>query len=73
MAFDYLQRTGKYAKLRKGFKGKKKTYMIETTSFDMTPEDLYERLCSMLIQIMKSFDVFISHSFSDQRKIMSLF
>ena len=73
MAFDYLQRTGKYAKLRKGFKGKKKTYMIETTSFDVTPEDLYERLCSRGIQIMKSFDVFISHSFSDQKKIMSLF
>lgn len=73
MAFDYLQCTGKYVKLRKGFKGKKKTYMIDTISFDMTPEDLYERLCSRGIQIKKSFDIFISHSFCDQNKIISLF
>jgi hypothetical protein len=73
MAFNYLQHTGKYAKLRKGFKGKKKTYITETTDFDMTPEDLYVRLHSESIQIKKSFDIFISHSFSDQMKIITLF
>lgn len=73
MAFDYLQRTGKYAKLRKRFKGKKKPYMIETTCFEMAPEDLYKRLHSSKIQMNKSFDVFISHSYLDKEKIITLF
>lgn len=73
IAFNYLQHTGKYAKLRKRFKGKKKTYMTETTDFNVTPEDLYTKLHSKNIQIKKSFDIFISHSFSDQMKIITLF
>ncbi len=74
MAFDYLQHTGKYVKLRKNFKGKKKHYMTETTNFNMTPEDLFNKISSSRnIQIKKSFDLFISHSFSDQTQIISLF
>lgn len=73
LAFNYLRSTGKYVKLRKKFKGNKKSYMIETTSFDMTPEDLYKRINSRGLQIKKSFDVFISHSFSDQANIIELF
>jgi len=39
MAFKYLQRTGHYVKLRKKFKGKQKSYTIETDDFFMKPED----------------------------------
>lgn len=73
MAFDYLQQTGTYVRLRKNFKGKKKIYMTEMTSFKMTPEDLFRKIVSRNIQIKKTFDLFISHSFSDQIKIISLF
>lgn len=73
MVFDYLQQTGKYVKLRNKFKGKKKLYMTETTNFNMTPEDLFKKLSSRTIQVKKTFDFFISHSFLDQKKIIVLF
>ena len=74
MAFAYLQNTGKYVKLRKNFKGKKKIYITETTDFNKTPEDLYKRISALSnIQSKKKFDIFISHSFTDQQKIIALF
>lgn len=33
MAFDYLQNTGSYVKLRKNFSGKTKIYMTEKVTF----------------------------------------
>lgn len=65
IAFFHLQKSGHYVKLRKGFKGKKKSYMTETTKFDMTPADLVARLEKDTIQCEKRFGVFISHSFKD--------
>ena len=73
IAFDYLQNTGKYVKLRAHFKGKQKEYMSETTTFNMTPEDLIKRIASNNIQTRKSFDFFISHSYLDQKKVVMLF
>lgn len=74
MAFDYLQKTGSYVKLRKNFSGKTKIYMTEKSSFYMTPKDLVDRLeHNQSIQLKKSFDVFISHSSKDAsavRRIM---
>jgi hypothetical protein len=62
MAFKHLQSLGKYVKLRKKFKGKKKYYMTEKSDFNMTPIDLWERISNDNIQNKKVFDVFISHS-----------
>lgn len=65
IAFQHLQKTGHYVKLRKKFKGKKKSYMTETTDFDMTPLDLVKRLEADTVQSKKCYGVFISHSFKD--------
>lgn len=72
LAFQHLQSIGKYVKLRKGFKGKKKVYMTEKTYFDMKPLDLLERIEDDSIQNKKSFDYFISHSFSDNELVKKI-
>lgn len=72
LAFKHLQSIGKYVKLRKGFKGKKKNYMTEKTNFDMKPLDLLERIEKDSIQNKKSFDYFISHSFLDNKLVKKL-
>lgn len=65
VTFSHLQKSGHYVKLRKKFKGNKKSYMTETTKFDMTPSDLVARLEKDTVQSKKRFGVFISHSFKD--------
>lgn len=72
MAFTHLQKVGKYVKLRKNFKGKKKSYMIEESDFFMKPKDLYERINSDSIQNEKKFDYFISHSSIDYELIRKI-
>lgn len=67
MAYTHLESIGQYVKLRKYFKGKKKSYMIEKTNFDMKPLDLVQRIEEDSIQNKKSFDFFISHSFLDDK------
>lgn len=66
MAFMHLQKSGHYVRLRKKFKGKRKSYMVEETDFFVTPLDLYRRLGEDTIQSKKVFDVFISHSYKDE-------
>ena len=44
LAFMHLQKSGHYVKLRKGFKGKKKSYQIEKSTFYGTPQALAEKL-----------------------------
>ncbi len=73
MTFKYLQDRSLYAKLRKNFKGKKKTYQTEKSSFNMTPEDLFKKLQQREIQAKKKYNIFISHSFVDQEKIIKLY
>lgn len=66
-AFRCLQKSGHYVKLRKRFKGKKKQYMTERSAFQGTPEGLAIRLRdSHSVQNIKSFDLFISHSYKDK-------
>ena len=65
IAFKHLQNSGHYVKLRKRFAGKAKTYMTETTDFNMTPMDLRNRLEADTIQNKKTFGMFISHSYKD--------
>lgn len=65
MAFNHLQNLGKYVKLRKNFKGKKKGYMLEKIDFDKKPSDLFDRIKKDSIQNKKTFDYFISHSYRD--------
>lgn len=73
MAFDYLQKTGSYVKLRKNFSGKKKAYMTEKSNFYMTPKDLLDRLeHNQSIQLRKSFDVFLSHSSKDASAVIRI-
>lgn len=71
MAFNHLQSVGKYVKLRPKFRGKQKTYMVETSDFDMTPEDLWQRLESNKIQNKKHFDFFISHSYANKNEVLN--
>ena len=72
IAFNHLQKIGKYVKLRKDFKGKKKIYMTEKTNFKMKPLDLFEKIENDLIQNKKSYDLFISHSFEDNELILKI-
>lgn len=65
LAFNHLQSSGHYVKLRKKFKGKQKSYMTEKTDFYVTPTDLAKRLDKDTVQSKKRYDVFISHSFKD--------
>ncbi len=70
MAFFHLQSLGKYVKLRKGFKGKEKGYMIEKSEFNMTPGDLLERIEKDSVQSIKQFDFFISHSSINRSEVI---
>lgn len=72
MAFNHLQKIGKYVKLRKNFKGKQKSYMTEKSDFFMKPKDLYERIVSNALQDKKEFDYFISHSAKDHKLIQNI-
>ena len=72
MAFMHLQSLGRYVKLRKGFKGKQKSYMTERTKFDMKPIDLLKRIENDSIQNKKTFDYFISHSFADNKLVIQI-
>lgn len=65
MAFEHLQKIGAHVRLRKKFKGKTKSYMIEKSDFIVTPEMLVARLEADTVQNKKNYDVFISHSYSD--------
>lgn len=72
MAFEHLQKTGKFVKLRKNFKGKTKQYMVERDAFDVVPEDLYERIRNNTVQCKKFYDVFVSHSYLDSSIVISI-
>lgn len=72
IAFMHLQSLGKYVRLRKGFKGKQKSYMTERAKFDMKPIDLLERIRNDSIQNKKKFDYFISHSFEDNELVIQI-
>ena len=65
LAFRHLQKTGHYVKLRSKFKGKKKSYTTNTSSYEMTPEMLLARINEDTIQSKKSYEAFISHSYKD--------
>lgn len=65
LAFEHLQKLGELVRLRKKFKGKVKSYNTEADMFNVSPEDLHQRIESNTIQNKKSFDAFISHSYKD--------
>lgn len=66
MAFEHLQKSGHYVKLRKNFKGKKKIYQTEESTFFGTPKTLAEKLNdNNSVQAIKQYDLFISHSSKD--------
>lgn len=70
LAFEHLQKSGHYVKLRKGFKGKKRSYQIEESSFDGTPQALVKKLQDgKSIQGVKHYDLFISHSSKDKNYV----
>lgn len=76
LAFEHLQRCGRYVKLRQSFKGKKKKYQIEMDTFYGTSQKLYEKLTAEYsIQQIKKYDLFISHSSLDKelvRKVVDM-
>lgn len=73
LAFQHLQSSGYYVKLRQRFKGKKKMYQIETDTFSGTPEGLYNALIKEnSVQKLKTYDLFISHSCLDKDIVRSV-
>ena len=72
MAFQHLQNLGKYVKLRKKFKGKKKTYHIDSTLPNYSPEELVKFLNSNSVESKKKYDIFISHSDLDKDLVKSM-
>ena len=73
LAFMHLQKSGHYVKLRKGFKGKKKSYQIEKSTFYGTPQALAEKLQdNKSVQGVKCYDLFISHSSKDREFVRSV-
>lgn len=75
LAFQHLQKCGRYVKLRGKPKGKEKSYMVDTTNFNMTPKDLAKRLKTNSVQSQKRYGIFISHSYKDGeivKKVVSI-
>lgn len=73
LAFMHLQKSGHYAKLRKGFKRKKKAYQTEKSAFYGTPQTLAEKLKdNRSAQSVKCYDLFISHSSGDKGFVRSI-
>ena len=72
MAFQHLQSLGKYVKLRKNFKGKRKIYHTDRALPNYSPEELVKFLNSNSIESKKKYDIFISHSYLDKIKINKL-
>lgn len=72
IAFEHLQFLGVNVTLRKSFKGKEKNYKVESDKFQVTPEELVQRLKENTIQDKKSFDVFLSHSSKDVELIIKI-
>lgn len=73
LSYDHLVNFGHYVKLRKGFKGKKKTYQTERVSLeDVRPEDLYARLQSHAVNSKQRYDYFISHSSMDKQRVRDI-
>lgn len=73
-AFQCLQKTGHYVKLRKSFRGKKKQYVTEKSTFEGSPESLAEKLktTDKSIQKIKKYDLFISHSYLDREIVLKI-
>ncbi|MCR4674544.1 MAG: toll/interleukin-1 receptor domain-containing protein [Lachnospiraceae bacterium] len=73
-AFQCLQKSGHYVKLRKNFSGKKKQYTTEKSTFEGTPESLAIKLANngKSIQKLKSYDLFISHSYLDREIVYDI-
>ena len=71
MAFQHLQNLGKYVKVRKKFKGNKKSYHIDSTLPNYSPEELVKFLNSNSVESKKKYDIFISHSYVDQDLVKS--
>lgn len=72
MAFQHLQSLGKYVKLRKNFKGKKKTYHVDSTLPNYSPEELVKFLNSDSVESKKKYDIFISHSYLDKDLVKNM-
>lgn len=72
MAFRHLQSLSKYVKLRKNFKGKKKTYSIDSALPNYSPEELVKFLNSNSVESKKKYDIFISHSYLDKDLVKSM-
>lgn len=73
MAFQHLQKTGHYVRLRKNYVGKQKKYMVEKSDFYVTPQDLAKRLDEQeSVQNRKHYDIFISHSSKDAKQIRQI-
>lgn len=72
MAFQHLQSLGKYVKLRKNFKGKKKDYHVDSTLPEYNPITLAKFLNSNSIESKKQYDIFISHSYLDKTIVKRL-
>lgn len=73
LAFQHLQASGHYVKLRKEFDGKRKNYQVEKDTFYGTPEKLYDKLGQEdSVQSIKSYDVFVSHSSRDKEQVRNI-
>lgn len=72
MAFYQLQNWMLYVKLRKKFKGKKKSYYLSTSTTKFNPKTLLNRIESNNYQSNKRYDIFISHSFQDASIVTEL-
>ena len=73
LAFKHLQNAGHYVKLRKRFRGKKKIYQVEKSSFDGTPKSLAQKLQNdKSVQNLKVYNLFISHSSKDKKVIQKI-
>ena len=72
MAFQHLQSLRKYVRLRKNFKGKKKTYHIDSALPNYNLEELVKFLNSNSVESKKKYDIFISHSYLDKDLVTSI-
>jgi hypothetical protein len=72
MAFQHLQSLGKYVKLRKNFKGKKKHIISIVLYQIIVQKKLVKFLNSNSVESKKKYDIFISHSYLDKDLVKNM-
>lgn len=72
MAFYALQRMGEHPWLSRNRKGKKRLSQVKRIDIQKNPTELLEMLSKYQILLYQNFDIFLSHSFRDEKELLKI-